>query len=112
MPGRHSLTAATAAALAALAVDGQRSFAADPRVFAYPGPGWRVAGPRTSITFSGADLATLGSIRVSGSISGPHAGRVHALRSEPGGVFTPDRRFENGEQVTVQTDARIMGADG
>ena len=112
MPGRHALTAATVAALAALAVDGQRSFAADPLVVSYPGPGWRVAGPHTSITFSGADLATLGDIRVTGSVSGPHAGRVHPLRSEPGGVFTPDRQFRNGEQVTVQTDARVMGAAG
>ena len=48
----------------------------------YPGPGWRVASPKTSITFVGVDAARLAGVEVTGSVSGPHTGRVHALRLE------------------------------
>lgn len=81
-------------------------------VVSYPGPGWRVASPRTSITFSGAEVAELSGIQVIGSRSGPHTGRVLPLRSEPGGVFTPDQPFSPGEHVTVRTLAHVMGARG
>ena len=104
IPSWHTLTAL----LGTLAFGGEP----DPLVAAYPGPGWRSASPRTGITFAGTGPAALGNIQVTGSVSGPHTGRVHALRSEPGAVFTPDRRFTDGEQVTVRTGARIMGAAG
>ena len=109
MPGRRTL-AATAASLVALAVE--PAVAAQPLVTAYPGPGWRSASPRTSITFAGAEVAALGNLQVTGSVSGRHPGRVHALRSEPGGVFTPETRFRDGELVTVRTAARIRGTPG
>ena len=107
MPGRRALAAVVA--VTALAADREESVAAAQVVVSYPGPGWRVASTHTSITFTGADV---GSVEVTGSLSGPHTGRVHALRAEPGSVFTPDRRFQDGEQVTVRTGAHIMGAPG
>jgi hypothetical protein len=91
---------------------GSGSAVAPRLVVSYPGPGWRVASPRTSITFGGADVVTLSGIRVTGSRSGPHSGRVHALRSERGGVFTPDEPFAPGERVTVRTAVDVMGARG
>ena len=101
------MLAATAVALAALAADAGRSMAAERLVTAFPGPGWRTASPQTSITFAGADV---GGVEVTGSASGPHPGRLHALRSEPGGVFTPDHPFTDGEVVTVRIGTRVRGA--
>ena len=91
---------------------GSRAAAAKRLVVGYPGPGWRFASPRTSLTFSGVDASALGEVRVIGSRSGPHTGRLHAFRAEPGGVFVPDRRFAPGERVRVQVAARVMGASG
>ena len=79
-----------------------------PAAVTYPGPGWRVASPKTAITFVGVDAARLAGVEVTGSVSGPHTGRIHALRLERGGVFTPDRRFVRGEQVTVRPDPGVM----
>src|SRR5688500_12364522 len=78
-------------------------------VVAFPSPGWDFASPRTAITFSGDSP---GRVQVTGSVSGVHTGRLHDLQGRRGSVFTPDRRFTPGEQVTVSTDVGIVGAGG
>jgi hypothetical protein len=78
-------------------------------VVAFPGPGWDFASPLTAITFSGGDP---GAVQVTGSKSGPHPGRLHALRARPGVIFTPDQAFRPGERVSVTVRARVAGAGG
>src|SRR4051812_20135271 len=65
----------------------------------YPGPGWGAVSARTGITFQGVHVAEVQGLRVTGSMSGPHAGRLHALRVGVGAVFTPDTAFRAGERV-------------
>ena len=89
MPGRRALAAVVA--VTALAAEREQSVAAAQVVVSYPGPGWRVASPHTSITFTGADAGEHRGDRVGQRAA--HRAGVHALRSEPGSVFTPDRRF-------------------
>ncbi|HSD81191.1 MAG TPA: arylsulfotransferase family protein, partial [Solirubrobacteraceae bacterium] len=76
--------------------------AAGEAVMTYPGPGWRFASPRTTITIRGTGAASLAGLRVTGSASGEHAGRLHALRLGSGAVFRPDAPFGAGERVTVR----------
>ena len=75
---------------------------------AFPGPGWGFAAPRTGITFSGDP----GVVSVTGSMSGPMPGTVHSLHGRPGVVFTPSRRFQPGETVSVSTQTPVHRASG
>src|SRR5512133_3072495 len=47
-------------------------------------------------------------IIVSGSLSGPHAGRVLLLEEDHTILFTPDASFSPGERVTVKVAADIF----
>jgi hypothetical protein len=78
-------------------------------VSAYPSPGTPSAGPRTQISFRGAAPNRLGTIRVSGSKSGRHSGRLRAHSDGRGASFVPARRFRQGERVTVRTSLQIRG---
>jgi hypothetical protein len=51
----------------------------------------------------------LGPIRVTGSVSGPHAGTVRGDSDGRGGSFLPAKPFVNGETVTVTTDLNVVG---
>jgi hypothetical protein len=78
-------------------------------VSVYPIPGSRVATPETQISFRGVAAAALGSISVTGSNSGVHAGRVSADSDGRGASFYPDHPFSAGEVVTVRTSLPIFG---
>jgi hypothetical protein len=78
-------------------------------VSVYPIPGGRVATPQTQISFRGVAPAALGSISVTGSNSGVHAGRVSADSDGRGASFYPDHPFSAGEMVTVRTSLPIIG---
>src|SRR3954462_14941243 len=69
-----------------------------PVATSYPGPGWRGASPTTPRTFRGITPDALGHVRVPGSRSGSHAGRIHSLRLGAGAVFTPETPFDPGER--------------
>jgi hypothetical protein len=75
------------------------------RVVTFPGPAWRAASPGTGITFHGITAAALRRLRVSGSITGTHAGRLRPLRLGRGAVFTPATPFRPGERVSVRGGA-------
>jgi hypothetical protein len=83
--------------------------AASAPVSVFPIPGARVASPATQIAFRGVPARQLGTILVSGSQSGPHAGRVQSDSDGHGGSFLPVTPFKPGEVVTVHTTLNIRG---
>lgn len=66
-----------------------------------PQPGTVGALPGTQISFLGAPPGKLRHISVTGSVTGPHGGRLHGYSSAPGASFIPARPFRPGERVTV-----------
>ena len=95
---------------ALLAAPGSRASSAPVNVF--PIPGGQVAPPTTQITFRGLPASQLGSISVTGSQSGGHAGQVRADSDGRGGSFLPTVEFKPGETVTVKTSLNIVGGSG
>jgi hypothetical protein len=81
-------------------------------VYVFPIPGSHFASPATQITFRGLPAARLGTITVTGSASGIHAGSVVADSDLNGGSFVPSSSepFTAGEIVTVSTSLNIEGA--
>jgi arylsulfotransferase ASST len=85
-----------------------RAAAATP-VAVFPSPGDRYETPQTQITFRGLPAGALGTIKVSGSVSGVHAGTLVADSDGDGGSFIPATPFVAGETVTVQTGLDVIG---
>src|SRR5215210_3135790 len=79
-------------------------------VSAFPSPGDAVASPKTELSFRGAPRSELGDVRVRGSESGRHAGRLREHPDGRGASFVAEEPFEPGEQVTVETGMSIRGA--
>ncbi len=115
MPLRH-LRAVPAALLCALALPAGALAQTSPyaegpgAISAYPSPGTISAGPQTQISLRGAPRSRLGTIRVTGSRSGRHKGRLRAHSDGKGASFVMPRRFRGGERVTVRTDLPIHGS--
>jgi hypothetical protein len=100
--------ASLALPVAALAQTGPYSSLPGP-ISAYPSPGTISAGPGTQISLRGAPASRLGSIRVTGSRTGRHSGRLRAHSDGQGASYVMPRRFRGGERVTVRTDLPIHG---
>jgi Arylsulfotransferase (ASST) len=83
-----------------------------PVVSVFPIPGARVATPQTQIAFRGIAPSRLGRIRVVGSRSGQHAGRLAADSDGQGASFISTKPFSPGETVTVKTSLDVLGASG
>ena len=96
--------------LVALALAPAAASAQSPAVYTYPIPGGQVASPQTQIAFRGVSLAHVGSITVTGSVSGAHSGTFEADSDGRGESFLPSRPFTPGETVTVQSSLNITGA--
>lgn len=113
--GVAALTVAVAAGLAgptALANrSGENATLRATTVAVSPSPGDRFATPQTTISFRGVTPAALGTVRVTGSHSGVHAGRLVA---DPAGytIWKPQAAFVPGERVTVHTAVVLAGAGG
>ena len=113
--GVAALTVTVAAALAGpAALANGLAGAATSRATAVavsPAPGDRFATPQTTISFRGVAPAALGTVRVTGSRSGVHPGRLVA---DPDGasIWKPRAPFAAGERVTVRTAVAIAGAGG
>ena len=112
---RSSSAIALVAALAGVGVagcgsSGTTTTTTTPIVSAFPIPGDRVASPETQIAFRGAPVTKLRRVVVTGSRSGPHAGRVWADSDGQGGSFLPTKPFVPGEVVTVRTGLDVRGA--
>ncbi len=102
------LLAATATAIGAGAVFTAQAAAA---VSVFPVPGSRVAPPRAQIVFRGVVPGAIGSVTVSGSRSGSHAGKMRADSDGQGASFIPTKPFTAGEQVTVRTHLAVIGGN-
>ncbi len=71
-----------------------------------PLPGSYTASPDTQISLHGAPASALGDIRVSGSQTGSHPGRLLAYSQGDGASFLPSKPFVSGERVTVRGRVR------
>lgn len=111
MSGRmvRKLTAALAVLGAAVSSGAPAAAVAAP-VSAYPSPGAATVSPQTGFSFRGVNAGSLGAIRVAGSRSGPHAGRLVPHPDGRGVSFVPDAPFAATEEVVVRTGAAISGA--
>jgi Arylsulfotransferase (ASST) len=89
----HAEVAATAAAANPITVS--------------PLPYTEDASPATEIDFLGAPGTRASDVRVRGSRSGAHAGRLEAYATGTGESFLPAHPFLPGEQVTVHAHVRI-----
>jgi hypothetical protein len=67
-----------------------------------PFPGTPDAPASSQIIFSSLARAELASLRVTGSLSGRHSGRLETLPDRAGTAFVPAHRFTPGEQVSVR----------
>jgi hypothetical protein len=108
MPQRL-LRALLAASLVVLALPMAAPAQSSP-ISAYPSPGTISAGPATQISLRGAAKSRLGTIRVTGSRSGRHPGRLRAHSDGNGASFVMRKRFRGGERVTVRTGLTLRGA--
>ena len=64
------------------------------------------ASPRTQISLLGAPARAFAWLRVSGSKSGSHSGRLRGYSQGDGASFLPSRPFHSGERVTVRGTLR------
>jgi Arylsulfotransferase (ASST) len=79
-------------------------------VSVFPVPGSRYNRPVTQIAFRGVSPDAIGHVRVVGSRSGVHIGRVEADSDGQGASFLPYKPFAPGETVTVSTRLDVLGA--
>jgi len=73
----------------------------DGAVTVSPMPGSADAPPQTQISFLGVPASALSAVAVTGSASGPHAGRLAAYSQGDGASFLPASPLTPGERVTV-----------
>ena len=73
-----------------------------------PAPGSGTADPRTQLSFLGTPAADIRDLRVVGSRSGVHTGKLEAYSQGDGASFVPSAPFVPGETVTV----RVVIASG
>jgi hypothetical protein len=81
-----------------------------PPVYVFPIPGSHFASPQTQIAIRGLPVSQFGTITVTGSSSGVHAGAVESDSDGSGGSFIPSEPFTPGETVTVSTSLNIEGS--
>ena len=100
-PRRVAVGLAVTLVVAGAAASGSEPAVAAERISVFPSPGTRFASARTQISFRGVSSAQLGSVRVLGSRSGTHAGRLRDHSDGAGASFLPNKRFREGERVEV-----------
>src|SRR5581483_10308559 len=79
------------------------------QVSVFPSPGSHFARPRTQITFRGIGPSALGSVKVVGSRTGSHTGRIAGDSDNDGASFLPAQPFSPGETVTVSSSLDLLG---
>lgn len=81
-------------------------------VSVYPNPGSKYASPDTQISMRGATTSQLKHVKVSGSKSGSHSGKLVGHSDHKGASFFPKQGFLDGETVTVRVGRAVTGASG
>ena len=81
-------------------------------VAVFPSDGSQAASPTTQVSFRGAPIKDLTGIKVTGSKTGSHKGRLAAHSDGFGASFLPYKPFRPGETVTVSADPDLIGAGG
>ena len=81
-------------------------------VAVFPAHGTPTASPKTQISFRGEAPSELTGIKVKGSSSGTHGGKLKAHSDGDGASFIPNKDFKPGETVTVDADLDLLGDDG
>ena len=79
---------------------------ASAQIATFPVPGTQTATTRTQVSFRGVEPDKIGAVRVTGSRSGRHSGRLRAHSDGQGASWLPSRPFLQGERVTVHSRAR------
>ncbi len=101
-------TAATTAIASAPAAAGAKGRSANnPKLTISPEPGTPDASPATQISILGAAPRRIHSVRVTGSLSGVHAGALRAYTANRGASFVLSKPLTQGERVAVQI--RVAG---
>ncbi len=75
-----------------------------------PLPGTMVAEPTSQISLLGVPAGDISAVRVTGSRTGPHEGRLIAYSQGDGASFVLQRPFSAGEHVTVRGTLLVAGA--
>jgi Arylsulfotransferase (ASST) len=75
-----------------------------------PFPGTPDAAPGTSVDFPAVSPSQIASVKVVGSRTGVHAGRLSAQPDNRGTAFSPRRPFAAGERVSVTANLRSVTA--
>src|SRR5438270_10307108 len=75
-----------------------------------PFPDTPDAAPSTNIDFPAVAPSQIAAVKVVGSRSGPHPGRLSAQPSGQGTAFSPSRPFSPGERVSVSAVLRSGAA--
>jgi hypothetical protein len=75
-----------------------------------PLPGTGDADPDTQISFLGGPGTSVSAVKVVGSISGSHTGRLEAYSTATGESFIPSGPFTSGEKVSVTARATQGGS--
>ncbi len=109
-PLRRAAAYGCALTLAALGGCGGSSAGKPVSVSVSPSPGVRTASPETQISFRGAPAADIGTVKVIGSRSGAHSGRLEAHSDGNGASFVLDHPLRGGERVTVRTALDVPNA--
>jgi hypothetical protein len=104
--GAPSAAAAAAAPACAPSVLNRSAALAHGAVTVSPAPYTQDASYLTQISFLGVPASELGAVKVSGSRSGSHGGRLLAYSQGDGASFLPSRPFTQGEVVTVNAILR------
>jgi len=102
--------AASSASPGTIAPVADMSAAAANPVTVSPLPGAADASPATQISFLGAPGTRISHVRVVGSRSGVHGGRLQAYSTGTGASFLASKQFQVGERVTVH--AKVATATG
>ena len=106
-----ALAAAAGAAVLTVAPGSAPAQAPSAMVGAFPIAGTPTASPQSTITLRGISPDQVGTVTVTGSVTGLHTLKAAANPDGRGVTFTPDKAFnKDGEQVTVATDLPIAGS--
>ena len=79
-------------------------------VNAFPAPGTRAAQRGTEIGLRGVAPDAVGTVTVTGSVSGGHQGTIQPHSDGRGASFVPAGTFTPGERVAVSTSLDVRGA--